>query len=101
MNNATDRNTININNYQFYFNKLLTSRGIQIQNDVLTKETFKANSLKVVSYLDGILGTCFMIYNHISPDTTVKTASLVVVSASSILNKTNILINYVYWTPSE
>ena len=37
MNNATDRNTINIINYQFYFIKHLTLRGIKIQNDVLTK----------------------------------------------------------------
>ena len=43
MNNATDRKTININKYQLYFNKFLTSRGIKIQNDVLTKETVKAN----------------------------------------------------------
>ena len=33
---ATDKTTINSNNYQLYFNKLLTSRGIKIQNDVLT-----------------------------------------------------------------
>ena len=36
---ASDRNSIDTDNYQFYFNKLLTSRGIKIQNDVLTKET--------------------------------------------------------------
>ena len=72
MNNATDRNTIIINNYQFYFNKLLTSRGIKIQNDVLSKETIKANALKVVSCSGGTAGTCFMIYTYISPDTTAK-----------------------------
>ena len=33
--NARDRNTIN-HNYQFYFSKLLTLKGIKIQNDVLT-----------------------------------------------------------------
>ena len=48
MNNDLVRNTISINNFQFFFNKLLTSRGIKIQNDVLTKETIKANALKVV-----------------------------------------------------
>ena len=37
MSNATDRNTINTDNNQFYFNKILTSRGIKIQNDVLNK----------------------------------------------------------------
>ena len=35
--NATDRITINHDNYQFYFNKLLTLKGIKIQNDVLTQ----------------------------------------------------------------
>ena len=35
--NVTDRNTINHDNYQFYFNKLLTSIGIKIQNDVNTR----------------------------------------------------------------
>ena len=57
MNNATDGITIIINNYQFYFYKLLTSRGIKIQIDVLTKEKIKTNALKVISYLGGILGT--------------------------------------------
>ena len=34
--NATDRNTINTDNYQFYFKKIL--KDFKIQNDVLTKE---------------------------------------------------------------
>ena len=101
MNNATDRNYIEIKDDQCYFNKLLTSRGFKIQNDVLTKETIKANALKVVSYLGGILCTCFKTNNHISPETTVKTAGLVLAGASSILNETNTLIGYGYWTPSE
>ena len=46
MNNATDRKTNNTNNYQFIFNILLTSKGIKIQRDVLTKETAKANGIK-------------------------------------------------------
>ena len=101
MNNATDRNTFKINNFQFYFNKHFTSRGIKIQNDFLTKGTFTADVLGVALYLGGILGMCFMIYIHISPNTTVKTAALVAVGASNILNKTNTLINYGYGTPSE
>ena len=36
--NATDRNVINHDNYQFYFNKLLALNNIKIQNDFLTKE---------------------------------------------------------------
>ena len=51
--------------------------------------------------MGGIAGTCFMIYNYISPDTTVKTAALLAAGASSILNRTNNLINYVYGTPSD
>ena len=43
--NATYRKTINTDNYQFYINKLLTSKSMKIQNDVLTKETVKANGL--------------------------------------------------------
>ena len=39
--NATDRNNINHDNYQFYFNKLPTLKGIKIQNDVLTQENLK------------------------------------------------------------
>ena len=101
MNIATDRNTININNYHFYFIKLLTSRGIKFQNDVLTKDTIKTNGLKVVLYLGGILGTCFTIYNYISPDTTVKIAGLVAAGVRSILNRTNTLINYGFKTSSE
>ena len=39
--NATDRNTINHDNYQFYFNKFLTLKAIKIQNDVFTKRCLK------------------------------------------------------------
>ena len=39
MNSARDINTINKDNYIFYFNNLLTSRCIKIQNDVLTKKS--------------------------------------------------------------
>ena len=35
-----------------------------------------------------------MLYNYISPETTVKTAALVAAGASSIINRTNNLINY-------
>ena len=44
--NATDRNVINHDNYQFYFNKLLTLNNIKIQNDVLTKVTIKGKGMK-------------------------------------------------------
>ena len=35
LNNATDRNTLNSDNYQFYLDKLLTLKSIKIQNDEL------------------------------------------------------------------
>ena len=76
MNKATDRNTITINNYQFYFNKLLKSRVFKIQNDVLTKETIIPNALKEVSYVGGIADTSFLLNNYTSPETTVKTLRL-------------------------
>ena len=59
--NVTDRNTINHDNYQFYFNKLLTSIGIKIQN-VLTQEMVKADGFRLASTILGIIGTCFLIY---------------------------------------
>ena len=94
MNNATDRNTINGDNYQFYFNKLFTSRGIKIQKDVLTKETVKANGLRLVSAISGIMGTCFTINNFISPDTAVETAALVAGGASNVLKRTDTLFRH-------
>ena len=41
--NATDRNTINHDNYEFYYNKLLALKGIKIHNDVLTQEMIKSD----------------------------------------------------------
>ena len=49
--NPTGRNIINNDNYGLYFNKLLASKGIEIQNDDLTKEVVKANWLKFASVL--------------------------------------------------
>ena len=46
LNSSTDKNTINEDNYIFYFNELLTSKVIKIQNDVLTKENFAASCIK-------------------------------------------------------
>ena len=69
MNSATDRNTINKDNYIFYFNKLLTSRVIKIQNDVLTKEKIATNWAKYIGCISGGLRALFWIYNCIKPDT--------------------------------
>ena len=102
---ATDRNTINHDNYQFYFNKLLTLKGIKIQNDILTQEMVKADGFRLASTILGIIGTCFMIYNYLSPDTTVKTAGHVVTSSSNILNRASTLVNFgctgVHWLTLE
>ena len=99
--NATDRNTINTNYYQFYFYKILTSKDIKIQNDVLTKETVKASGLKTVSAVCGIITTCFMIYIYMNLDTTVKTAALVAAGTSNILNKTNSLFSHGYYDENK
>ena len=53
--NATDRNVINHDNYQFYFNKLLTLNNIKIQNDVLTKEVIMGKGIKILSNIGGII----------------------------------------------
>ena len=92
--NATDRNTINHDNYQFYFIKLLTLKGFKIQNDVLTQNMVKADGFRLASTILGTIGTGFMIYNYMSPDTTVKTAGHVAPSASNILNRASTLVTF-------
>ena len=92
--NATDRNTISHDNYQFYFNKLLTLKGIKIQNDVLTQEVVKANGLRLFSTILGIISSGLMIYNFMSPDITVRDAGHVATAASTMLNRTSTLLNY-------
>ena len=94
--NATDRNTINPDNYQFYFNKLLTLKGIKIQNDVLTQEKIKANGFRLISTILGIISPGFMIYIYIYPDMTVKNAGLVAMGTSSMLSRASTLVNYGY-----
>ena len=92
--NATDRNVISHDNYQFYFNKLLTLKGIKIQNDVLTQEVVKANGLRLFSTILGIISSGLMIYNFMSPDITVRNAGHVATAASTMLNRTSTLLNY-------
>ena len=53
----------------------------------------KADGFRLISTILGIIGTCFMIYNYMSPDTTVKTAGHVATSASNILNIASTLVN--------
>ena len=94
--NATDRNTINHDIDQFYFNKLLTLKGIKIQNDILTQEKNKADGFRLISTILGILSPGFMIFNYIYPDMTVKNAGLVAMDASSMLSRASTLGNYGY-----
>ena len=94
--NATDRNTINHDNYQFYFNKRLTLNNIKIQNDVLTKEMVKAKGLKQLSNIGGIIGWGLVITSYIYPDSIIKTVGAVAMNASNMLNRANTLVNAGY-----
>ena len=67
--NATDRAVINTDNYQFYFNKLLTLNNNKIQNDVLTKEKIAGNWTEHIGGITGGLSALFMIYNCIKHTT--------------------------------
>ena len=94
--NATDRNTMNHDNYQLYLNKLLKLNGINIQNDILTQEKIKVDGFKLISTILGIISPGFLIYNYIYPDITVKKAGLVAMGASSMLSRASTLVNYGY-----
>ena len=75
MYSATDRNTINKDNYIFYFIKLFTSRGIKIQNDDLTKEKLFANVVKYGWSITMGIGILLYIHAFSKSDLTVKTAA--------------------------
>ena len=96
MMNATDRNTINHDNYHFYFNKHLTLNNIKIRNDFLTKEMVKAKGLKQLSNIGGIIGWGLIITSYIYPDSIIKTVGAVAMSASNMLNRANTLIKVGY-----
>ena len=81
---------------EFYFNKLLTLKGIKIQNEVLTQEKIKANGFRLISTILGIISPGFMIYNYIYPDMTLKSTGLVAMCASSMLRRAIRLVNYGY-----
>ena len=94
--NATDRKPINHDNYQFYFNKLLTLNNIKNQNGVLTKEMVKAKGLKQLSNIGGIIGWGLAITSYIYPYSIIKTVGAVAMSASNMLNRANTLVNVGY-----
>ena len=94
--NATDRNTINHDNYQFYFSRLLTLNNIKFQNNVLTKKMVIAKGLKQLSNIGGIIGWGLVITSYIYPDSIIKTVGAVAMSASNMLNRANTLFNVGY-----
>ena len=99
--NPTDIYIISPDNYEFYFNKLLASKGIEIQNDVLTKEVVKANCFKLASIVSGFISAAITIYKYMAchgrspmnPDTTMRAAGLMAAGASTMFNRTNTLVN--------
>ena len=92
--NATDRAVVNADNYQFYFNKLLTLNNIEIENDSLAKEKIVANWAKFIADILGGSSALLMIYNCMKSDTTVKTAAHVAAYSSHMINGTGTLLNY-------
>ena len=94
--NATDRNVINHDNYQFYFNKLLTLNNIKIQNDVLTKEMFMGKGIKSLSTIGGIIGSGLNIFSYNYPDIISRNAGSVAIGASTMLSRVNTLVNVGY-----
>ena len=58
------------------------------------KKKIKRNGFRLISTILGIISPGFMIYNYIYPDTTVKTAGVVAMSASTMLNRASTLVNF-------
>ena len=94
--NATDRNLVNHDNYQLYFNKLLTLNNIKFQNDVLTKEMIKGKGMKILSNICGIIGTELFIFNCFYPNSISRNAGTVAMGASTMLSRVNTLVNVGY-----
>ena len=94
--NATDRNVINHDNYQLYFNKLLTLNNIKIQNDVLTKEMIKGKGMKFLSNIGGIIGIGLFIFNCFYPDSISRDAGTVAMGVITMLSRVNTLVNIGY-----
>ena len=93
---ATDRNVINHDNYQFYFNELLTLNNIKTQNDVLTKEMIMGKGMKILSNIGGIIGTGLIIFSYTYPDSISRNAGTVTMGASTMLSRVNTLVNVGY-----
>ena len=94
--NATDRNVINHDNYQFYFNKLPNLNNIKIQNDVLTKEMIMGNGIKSLSTIGGNISSGLIIFSYINPDIISRNAGSVAMGASTMLSRVITLVNVGY-----
>ena len=90
------QNTINYDNYQFCFNKLLTLNNIKIQNDVLTKEMIMGKGIKSLSTIGGITSSGLIIFSYIYPDIISRNAGSVAMGASTMLSRVNTLVNVGY-----
>ena len=93
MNSATNNNTIYKNNYIFYFIKLHTSKGIKIQNDLLTKEKVFEKGRKYLGWIAWGIGLLLAIYSFMKTDPTVKIATRVATQTNHFINRTGSLIN--------
>ena len=94
--NATDRIVNNHDNYIFYFNKLLKSNNIKIQNDVLTQEMVTGKGIKNLSTIGGIISSGLIIFNYIYPDMISRNAGNIAMGASTMLNRVSTLVNVGY-----
>ena len=94
--NATDRNTINHDNYQFYFNKLLILNNTKIQNDVLTEEMIMGKGIKSLSTIGGIISSGLIIFSYIYPDMISRNAGSVAMGASTMLSRVITRVNFGY-----
>ena len=94
--NATDRNVLNHDNYQFYFNKLLTLNNIKIENDVLTKEMIMGKGMKILSNIGGIIGAVLFTFNCFYPNSISRNAGTVAMGASTMLSRVKTLVNVGY-----
>ena len=93
---ATDRNTINHDNYIFYFNELPKLNNIKIQNDVLTKERIMGKGIKSLPNFGGFISSGLIIFSFIYPGIISLNAGSVAMGASTVLSRVNTLVNVEY-----
>ena len=94
--NATDRNTINHDNYILYFKKILKLNNIKLQNDVLTQEMVTGKGIKNLSTIGGIIGSGLFIISYIYPDMISRNAGNIAMGASTRLKRVSTLVNIGY-----